>query len=125
MRKLLLVAAIGTALAGLTACGSKSSSSSSTTIACNNAAGADTCASATGPQAAMTAGGYNAAGCTGTGGTVVASCTATNRVGRCSVNDTYSQGTVLLVISFYSPTFTAMTGQAACAGVTGATWTAG
>lgn len=121
MKKLVLLAVFGASLAGLASCGKKSSSSN-TTVACNtpNTTGPGTCITVSGPSSVLTSAGYTAGDCVADSGTVVASCTATGRFGRCAVSDPTAP-TLGITVAFYAP-YDATSGAAACAAFGGA-WT--
>ncbi len=116
MKKILILAALALTAA---ACGgsSKKTTATGATIACNYPADGE-CDTVEGDAAAVTAAGYTAAACTGSGGTVVSSCTATGRIGRCAL----VSGGITLTVHLY--TGVAADLQATCAGA-GGTWTAG
>lgn len=117
MKKILILAALALTAAACGGSSKKTTTPAGATIACNYPADGE-CDTVDGDAAAVTAAGYTAAACTGSGGTVVSSCTATGRVGRCVL----VSGSITLTVHLY--TGLAADHQATCAGA-GGTWTAG
>jgi hypothetical protein len=102
------------------ACGGKSkpAAPATTTLYCDIAADGY-CVAGTGLPTAPDIATFSAT-CASSAGTMTTSCSATNRVGRCTLTATGES----MVFSFYSPIFTAADGQSACTALSG-TWTPG
>jgi hypothetical protein len=113
--KYLLVSSL---LALLTAaCGSDNSTPATETHSCYYAADG-ICTAET--AVSLVNAGWNAE-CTSLGGVFGTGCPTANRVGTC----TKTVGTPTKSIVFYSPAFTAATGQSTCLALANTTWTPG
>ncbi|MBI5066814.1 MAG: hypothetical protein HZB56_01140 [Deltaproteobacteria bacterium] len=127
MNRILIVAALALTAAACGGSSKKTTATGNAAWACDIRGTNATCVEATAPAAALTAAGYDAALCqdptNGFGGTPVASCPATSRVGRCTITEPNPAGNISFVMHVYSPA-TAADGAAACAQL-GGTWTAG
>jgi hypothetical protein len=91
-------------VASLVGCGG-SSSHPDPQISCYWASNGE-CDLASGPQAALDVYDFTAASCTRNGGVVVSSCTATGRVGSCTLKQTTGTTTVTMVATYYAPLHT-------------------
>jgi hypothetical protein len=79
----------------------------------------DYCDVATALQATLDGAGLTAASCTNAGGVPGTSCSATGRVGRCTITASLGGGTVTLVEHYYPPTYDLTSAMAECTTVGG------
>jgi hypothetical protein len=112
MRKSVLAAVLVLLAAG---CGDDDDGTRTATC---NVDGADFCMAGTGPSGDVA---EFERDCRDQGGTLVSSCAATDRVGRCSLSDAGAR----IVMHFYPPTWDATNAQDFCVNFVGGTWQPG